>query len=528
MACRGVAADVSMLMLLLLAVVAAPGDAAVSVLSNQASPSRHDTSASPLFAVVLASPLRGGADESSTFAMLCNFPKVCFNFAAGRRSATTLGAVSPPRRKVSTRTRLRRRMPFWLSWIYRPQGPTDLPSPRDMVLLQGFDWELLSDRQSLYRRLAAEMPALERAGINVVWFPPPSSSADPQGYLPGKWYDIPFRTELESAMLAAKGHGIATMVDVVVNHRTAAQISANSSDWTAFEDPDWGEWAIVKDDWKCEPEDHLKFCPDNCTCGARDTGENACYAPDIDHTNPRVQADIIAWLKWLRTDLGFDAFRWDNTKGYAGNYTALYTEASAPLYAVSEYFDTNKDLLTNWIRDSRYSSSLFDFGMRYKLKDSIHQDDYSHMMETFYGPMIWYDKEHSVSFLDNHDTAGELKDRFGNADQIAMGYAVILTHPSVPCVFWQDWEGENQALISDLLEIRTRANINPSSEWKVMHGTKGLYAAFVGSRLAIKLSTGTVDWSPNQDLAVRRWEWAASGKRLCIWRRLKTGKFHKA
>ena len=27
--------------------------------------------------------------------------------------------------------------------------------------------------------------------------------------------------------------------------------------------------------------------------------------------------------------------------------------------------------------------------------------------------------------------------RFGSSDQIAMGYAVILTHPAVPCIFWQ-------------------------------------------------------------------------------------------
>jgi hypothetical protein len=32
---------------------------------------------------------------------------------------------------------------------------------------------------------------------------------------------------------------------------------------------------------------------------------------------------------------------------------------------------------------------------------------------------------HSVTFLDNHDTAGELKDRFGTLDQILMGYAVL-------------------------------------------------------------------------------------------------------
>ena len=83
------------------------------------------------------------------------------------------------------------------------------------------------------------------------------------------------------------------------------------------------------------PEQHLKVCPDNCTCGAADTGENACYAADIDHTNPRIQADIIEWMRWLRTDLGFDAFRFDNTKGYAGGFTNYYIQQTDPVYTVS-------------------------------------------------------------------------------------------------------------------------------------------------------------------------------------------------
>ena len=255
-------------------------------------------------------------------------------------------------------------LPSWLSWLVGPPAAKSLPHAGEMVLLQGFDWELLSDKRALYRTLQGEMSALSRAGINAVWFPPPSASADPQGYLPGKWYDVPFRKELEGAIHAAQGQGIMTMVDVVLNHRTAAKISPNTSDWTAFEGPDWGEWAIVADDWKCEPEAHLKFCPDNATCGAHDTGENACYAPDVDHTNARVREDIVGWLTWLRKELGFDAFRFDNTKGYGARYTAEYVEATGPAFAVSEYFDTNKDLLTSWIRESRETSSMFDFGMR--------------------------------------------------------------------------------------------------------------------------------------------------------------------
>ena len=47
-----------------------------------------------------------------------------------------------------------------------------------------------------------------------------------------------------------------------------------------------------------------------------------------------MQADVVRWLEWLRADLGFDAFRFDNTKGYAANFTAAYVEAAAPLYSV--------------------------------------------------------------------------------------------------------------------------------------------------------------------------------------------------
>jgi len=51
------------------------------------------------------------------------------------------------------------------------------------------------------------------------------------------------------------------------------------------------------------------------------------------------------------------------------------------------------------------------------------------LVDGFYGPMAWYDAEHSVTFLDNHDTAGELHDRFGSVDQIAMPLNRALTEP---------------------------------------------------------------------------------------------------
>lgn len=269
----------------------------------------------------------------------------------------------------------------------------------------------------------------------------------------------------------------------------------------------------TQDDWKCHPEEHLKVCPDNCTCGEADTGENACYAADIDHTNPRIQADVIEWLRWLRTDLGFDAFRFDNTKGYAGKYTSQFIQATDPIYAVSEFYDSNRNLVSGWLESSSRSSTVFDFGLRYKLKESIKHDDFSLMMDEWMGPMLWYDQEMAVTFTDNHDTAGDhhfaISDHFGTTDQIAAGYAMILSHPSRPCIFWQDWMGANRAVIMQMLAIRQRAQISPSSQWKLVHGKRGLYAAFIGDRLAMKL--GADNWDPNTGLPSLDWKLAASG-----------------
>mmetsp|Transcript_799 Transcript_799/g.1721 ORF Transcript_799/g.1721 Transcript_799/m.1721 type:complete len:549 (-) Transcript_799:76-1722(-) len=476
--------------------------------------------------------LRGGGDVShsmppttSLASSVKGFPGIAFLFGPRPPERASLSKC-PSKDKQSTCSRQTRdqklRLPSWLSWLFRPgsRKTEDFPDPASAVMLQGFDWELLSTRSELYKLLHKNIPSFAAAGFNVIWYPPPSASADAQGYLPGRWYDIPQKKELQRSIEQGEKFGIISMVDVVLNHRTGSKISNQTFDWTRFEQPDWEEWAIVQNDWKCPPEEHLKYCPANCTCGGVDTGENACFAPDIDHTSPRVQADIEAWLTWLQEAIGFQAFRFDNTKGYAGKFVAQYIDSTQPYLSVGEFFDTNRNLLESWIKDSQGKAKTFDFGLRYKLKDAIHQDEYSHLMDTFFGPMLWYAADSSVSFLDNHDTAGLLKDRFGNDDQIAMGYAFILTHPSVPCVFWQDWFGSNQRIIRDLIAIRQQAGITSHSSWKVDVATKGLYAGYVGDSLAVKLGGG--EWSPNAGKSTREWERGASGKNWCVWVRTRS------
>ena len=159
------------------------------------------------------------------------------------------------------------------------------------------------------------------------------------------------------------------------------------------------------------------------------------------------------------------------------------------------------------------SSAVFDFGMRYKLKASVQNDDFALLMDEWMGPMLLYDREQAVTFTDNHDTAGDhhfaISDHFGSDNQIAAGYAMILTHPSRPCIFWADWMGPNRDAITQLLAIRHAANVGPSSSWHLVHSRKGLYAAIIGDQVAMKL--GMDLWDPNDGLPAVEWQLVAAG-----------------
>src|SRR5262249_5872664 len=62
------------------------------------------------------------------------------------------------------------------------------------VLLQGFHWAShagvgggAAAGRSWYRVLGENAAAIRAAGFTWVWFPPPSDSLAPQGYIPRRW-----------------------------------------------------------------------------------------------------------------------------------------------------------------------------------------------------------------------------------------------------------------------------------------------------------------------------------------------------
>jgi alpha-amylase len=249
---------------------------------------------------------------------------------------------------------------------------------------------------------------------------------------------------------------------------------------------------------------------------------------ELDHTNPAVRDAIKNYMRQLRS-LGFCSWRYDFTKGYHGRYVAEYNDASAPAFAVGEYFDGDRQKLANWIDRTGGKSAAFDFPLRFRLYEAVTRDDYSVLRSTNSGRdalngLVGYWPSHAVTFVENHDTehTREEEHQRNNQDirhfpgrRVAMAYAFLLTHPGVPCVYWQhlfDWDAYTRERVERLLRIRQEAGLHAAAPVQVHEAGKGLYAATVEGRVAVKL--GSRSWSPGHG-----WRVASDGEQFAVWLR---------
>jgi alpha-amylase len=261
------------------------------------------------------------------------------------------------------------------------------------VLLQAFTWDATVDGQKYiwYRSLQPKVAQLAADGVTHVWLPPPSRSVAPQGYMPGDYYDLGHgdalgtnrtlygnEAELKACIAAFKKKGIACLADLVLNHRCASH--QENGLWNVYHFPSnkavWEKWALVGGDYG--------------GTGNPDTGEDFNAAPDVDHTEPRVRADIIAWMRWLQTDVGFNGWRFDFTKGYGPQYVREYVTATDPEFAVGEYWtsmnyhqdqmdplqDPHRQRLKEWVVGTGGTCTAFDFTTKGLLQEALHKREY--------------------------------------------------------------------------------------------------------------------------------------------------------
>jgi alpha-amylase len=389
------------------------------------------------------------------------------------------------------------------------------------ILLQGFHWEShrgtfeQGQRKSWYRIIQDNAAAIRTAGFSWVWFPPPSDSLAPQGYIPRRWYspDTAYGSEAELRAAIRALSPVKAMADLVLNHRVGVHTPGAD-----FADPSFADnrAAIVRDD------------ASGVGTGNPDTGEHHPAGRDLDHTNPDVRAAIKKYLRGLKA-VGFQGWRYDLVKGFAGRFVAEYNDASRPRLSVGEYFDGDRQRVTDWLDSTGGRSTAFDFPTRFLLYDACKNDDFGALRSTnagrvVPGGLIGYWPSRAVTFLDNHDTEyrRETDHQYGGygihhfaGSTVDMGYAYLLTHPGIPCVFWPhffDWGEPTRRRIERLVRLRRQTGLHARSHLDIRETRKGLYAAVIDDRVAVKL--GSRGWWPGGG-----WHLAVDGEKFAVWSR---------
>ena len=367
------------------------------------------------------------------------------------------------------------------------------------IMLQGFHW-LSSDvsGRSWYDIIQENSKRIKDSGFTLMWFPPPSDSGDNQGYLPRELDKLDKskygnESDLKDAIDAIKP--VKAIADIVINHRVG---TSNNEDFTG---PIWSRRAIVFDDEDGGYDNSINW----------DTGDPYHAARDLDHKNPETQQGIITWMNSLKARVGFVGWRYDLVKGYAGWATELYNKKTQPEFSVGEFWDSDPQKVVGWIDSTHpepaYRSRAFDFPLRNALYQAIAWRNFHHLK---YGDRaagvigLWSDK--AVTFMENHDTEevrnGEYASYFPGKGQMIQGYAYLLTHPGIPCVFWGDIYDSGpyyEKQIRQLIKIRKEFGIHSKSKLYIATAQQGLvYAAYIqGDKGEIAMKIGPGAWQPS-------------------------------
>lgn len=391
------------------------------------------------------------------------------------------------------------------------------PSDYQGVMLQGFYWN--SYDASNWKKLESQADELSQY-FNLIWIPQSGNcGGESMGYDDLYWFNnyksaFGSEDELRSMISTFKTKGLGTIADVVINHRKTL------TGWVDF----------PKETYKGVTYQLLStdICKDDCggqtaewaqqngyqLSENNDTGEGSTFARDLDHNSQNVQDNVKAYLDFLLNDLGYSGVRYDMVKGYSAKFTGIYNSAASPRFSVGEYFDGNKQKVTDWINGTAVNgtvqSAAFDFPTRYAVRDATSYSNWTKLDNAGLATDNAYQR-YAVTFVENHDTerrsSSEQQDPIKKDTLAANAY--ILAMPGTPCVFMKHWI-DYKPEIKNMILLRNLTGINNQSQWNRNGSSVARYVfTTTGTRGRLHVALGTSANSYTADATT--WALAAEG-----------------
>ena len=371
------------------------------------------------------------------------------------------------------------------------------------VMLQGFSWDSFVDTQ--WSNLESQSDELSQY-FDLIWVPQSgncNTTYNVMGYAPVYWYNqnSSFGTEaqLRSLINTYKQKNVGVIADVVINHRGSVGVDGSWVDFPAETYKGTTYQMGLAD--ICKNDDGGETAKLYDISGANDTGEDWSGMRDLDHTSTNVQQNVIDYLNFLKDDLGYAGFRYDMTKGYAAQYTALYNSTTNPTFSVGEYWDGNVNTVKNWIDgtkiDGKVQSASFDFTTRYSIRDACNGNNWSKLAVK---GLSGYDdyKRYAVTFVENHDTQYRSSSSTGDPVNsfVETANAYLLSMPGTPCVFLPHWKTYKK-VIKQIITARKMAGITNQSSVNELSTTQSRYTAEVsGGNGKLIFTVGSGSYTP--------------------------------
>jgi len=366
------------------------------------------------------------------------------------------------------------------------------------VMLQGFYWDSYDDSNWLTLTSQADHIA---GTFELLWLPQSGNcGGTSMGYDDLYWfnnYNSSFGTEtqLRSLISTFKQKGVKTIADVVINHRKS------NNGWFGFPSETYkGITYTMSSTDVCSNDDNGKAQTEANRLGVKlgnaDTGEGWDGMRDLDHKSQNVQTIVMAYLDFLKSDLGYAGFRYDMVKGYSPSYTGMYNASSQPEFSVGECWD-GTNTIKNWIEGTKVNgniqSAAFDFQFRYTVRNAMNNGNYASLASQNDGnwPLVSNDyfkgqyRHYAVTFVENHDT-----EKRKNADQDPLkkdtlaANAYLLAMPGTPCVFFTHWKAYPTA-IKAMIAARKYAGIHNESSYSNLVKNNKYYANIVDNKLLV-------------------------------------------